>query len=173
MIVLLTGTPGTGKSTLGGLLEQKTGLKLYPLSELIGEDSILEWDERRDTLVVSIEEIYSSVSRVEDGILEGHLSHLLPFEDPLVIVLRAEPRELKRRLRDKGFSEEKIEENVEAEALDVCLIESMERHRKVYEIDTTNLSPRETLQAALDIIYGRVEGYLPGRVDFSYYFMER
>jgi len=53
--------------------------------------------------------------------VEGHLSYYFEEAD-LVIVLRAHPTILRKRLQDKGFNDAKIQENIEAEALDVCAL---------------------------------------------------
>ena len=73
-----------------------------------------------------------------DGIdlVVGHLAHLLPVHD--VIVLRCHPLELERRLRaaDRGTPAER-HENFVAEATDVVLREALGPRRRVWEIDTT------------------------------------
>ena len=71
-------------------------------------------------------------------ILEGHFSH--HFAD-WSIVLRLLPSELEARLEARGYSAEKIRENLEAEALDVILVEAVEICSRVDEIDTTGRAP--------------------------------
>ena len=99
-----------------------------------------------------------------DVILEGHVSHLLPVDT--IIVLRASPKTLKERLAARGWSEVKIRENIEAEALDVILCEAVDTNKKVYEIDTTNMTPMQVKEAVLEII-GGTDKYQVGGVDFS------
>ncbi len=172
MIVLITGTPGTGKSTLARALAEKLNLELYSISELVDEDVIAGYDEDRESVEVDVDRLFNKISHIKTGIIEGHLSHLLPFKNAIVIVLRTHPEVLRERLKSKGFSERKIRENLEAEALDVCLIESLEKHSRVYEIDTSYLTQEEVLKCALEILEGKGEKYLPGKIDFSGYFME-
>jgi adenylate kinase len=83
-----------------------------------------------------------------------------------VIVLRAAPRVLKERLASRVWSEEKLRENIEAEALDVILVESLEANKKVYEIDTTNMTTMQVKEAVVEIIKG-TDKYAPGSIDFS------
>ena len=59
-----------------------------------------------------------------DGFVEGHIAHLLPCDR--IVVLRCRPDELKKRLAQRKYREKKIRENADAEALDVCLIETVE-----------------------------------------------
>jgi adenylate kinase len=103
--------------------------------------------------------------------LDGHLSHLLPSD--IVIVLRCEPNKLRERLRKKRYSKEKIEENVEAEILDVILIEAVELHKKVFEIDTTNLNADEICNDIVSIIRGHTKRYNVGRIDWSKEILKR
>jgi len=69
----------------------------------------------------------------------GHLAHLLPIRD--TIVLRCHPRELARRLARarRGTPREK-NENLVAEATDVILLEAIGRGRRIWEVDTTGRS---------------------------------
>ena len=63
--------------------------------------------------------------------------------------------------------EEKVKENLEAEALDVCLVEAVERFQDVYEVDTTELTPGESATIVEGILKGDNKKYLPGRIDYS------
>ena len=75
-----------------------------------------------------------------DGFVEGHISHLLPADR--VIVIRCRPDILQGRLRMRNYSEEKIQENLEAEILDVILVETLELHdpESVFEINCSEMS---------------------------------
>ena len=110
-------------------------------------------------------------------LIEGHLAHYLKPE--VVIVLRANPFLLKERLKRRGFSGEKIKENVEAETLDVILVEAVEMCEIVYEVDTSGKSIEEVANCVKQIIDIDLESndkkvdmdknkYKPGSVDWSY-----
>jgi adenylate kinase len=43
-------------------------------------------------------------------------------------VLRCDPRILEKRLRNRGWNEKKIQENVLAEVLDICLSEAIDEY---------------------------------------------
>jgi len=60
-----------------------------------------------------------------------------------------------------------VKENLEAEALDVCLVEAVERYDEVYELDTTGRSPEETAAAVEEIIKGKGGKYRPGKIDWA------
>ncbi|MDI6640132.1 MAG: adenylate kinase family protein [Methanocellales archaeon] len=166
MKIGITGTPGTGKSSVCKILK-----KYYPvieLEQLIKEKKLYtRKDRQRDTFVADIDALVSYVSHYvthPTAILGGHLAHYLPLD--LVIVLRASPSELRRRLSKEGFDEAKIKENVEAEALDVILVEALERNDNVHEIDTSERDVAEVANCIMEIINGSDE-YKPGSIDWS------
>ena len=76
-------------------------------------------------------------------IVDSHLSHHIA---DIVIVLRTDPAVLKGRLEKRNYSEEKIKENLEAEALDIILAESVEWCDRVFEINTTDESAEKNLE---------------------------
>ncbi len=143
LVVAVTGTPGTGKSSFSSRLARELGARLVRLNELIEREKAYTLD-RDGTKVAELGKMVRAFRRIlreSEGplVVEGHLSHLLPTRYlSHVVVLRTRPRVLERRLRKRGYPPEKIRDNVEAEALDLILWEAVERHgEKVYEIDTT------------------------------------
>ena len=151
MRVVVTGTPGTGKTTAVDALE--TEERIVHLNDVIRDHDL--WTERdadRDTLVTDLDGVREWLGDWE-GIVESHLAHHL--EADKVVVLRCRPDVLEERLRERGEPEAKARENAESEALDVVLSEAVDFHgeEKVYEIDTTERTPAEVateMQAVLD-----------------------
>ena len=166
MHVALTGTPGTGKSSVGSALERR-GYVVIDLDEVARREGlILGQDPVRRTDEVDVEALREAV-RVPTKVafLKGHYSHLMDVN--LAIVLRCRPSVLRRRLEARGWPEAKVRENVEAEAIDVILQEAMDRLPFVFEIDTTDLSVTESVEQVLAILRGKGEGHGPGSVDWS------
>jgi len=105
-------------------------------------------------------------------ILDSHLSHYIA---DIVIVLRASPDKLRERLSRRNYSPAKVSENVEAEALDVILVESVEWCEKVFEIDTTEATVEDIAKDVDEIIRALLCGderevllkYKPGSFDWS------
>jgi adenylate kinase len=168
MMCGITGTPGTGKSSAADELALR-GYPVVHLTETI-TDYVVGEDSERDTRIID-EELWAGEFTPVEGIVEGHLAHLLPCDK--VVVLRCRPAILLARLRSRGYHEEKCRENAEAEALDVCLIETLERHapENVLELDTTEIPPG----GIADLIENFLKGRIPpshGRIDWSDYLME-
>jgi adenylate kinase len=156
MLIGLTGTPGTGKTSVSNLLERKRNWKVIHLNDLIKEEHLYtEVDEERDAVIADMELVKQYLQEIIGGreneviILESHLAHYIA---DTVIILRVYPPELKMRLKVRSYSEEKIRENVEAEALDVILVEAFEWCKKVFEINTTGKTIEETGQNIEKII---------------------
>lgn len=164
----ITGTPGTGKTAVCKLLEQKYRYKIIDLNELILKKKFyIERDLDRETLIADLKKLRKYFGGTKgDYIAEGHLAHHMDLD--LVIVLRTKPETLKKRLQKKKWSNAKIRENLEAEALDVILIEALQRHekKKVHEVDTTDKTVEEAAQLMDEIIKGKIASP-PGKIDWS------
>jgi adenylate kinase len=165
MMVGITGTPGTGKSSVADELARR-GISVLHISDTV-ENYVLGEADDRDTRVID-EDAWVAGFTPFDGFVEGHLAHLLPCDR--VVVLRCRPDVLGERLKNRGYGSEKVRENTLAEALDVILIETVESFRpeQVYELDTTGKSIRE----CSTIIDQFARGSIPasfGSIDWSSY----
>jgi adenylate kinase len=160
----VTGTPGVGKTSACALVKS---IPVVHVNQLVDELGMFSgYDRKRKTKEVDVTKLAKEIRKMkEDMILEGHFSHLL---DPdVAIVLRCSPKVLERRLRKKGWDERKIRENVEAEAVDVVLIETLENVPDVCEIDTTKKKPAQVARDIERIIAGERQKYRVGNVDWS------
>jgi adenylate kinase len=134
--VALTGTPGTGKSAVAAALAP--GLRSIEVADLARARGAAR--SVRGALEVDLPRLRRALrdpaSLAGIDLVVGHLAHLLPLRD--VVVLRCRPAELERRLRraKRGGPAER-RENAVAEATDVVLFEARGPGRRVWEIDTT------------------------------------
>ncbi len=170
MRVALTGTPGTGKSTVAERIKAESDgdLRVIHLNEAVREHGLwTERDDQRDSLVVDLEAAADWLGEW-DGLLESHLAHY--FDADRVVVLRCRPDQLERRLLDRDEPEPKAAENADSEALDVVLSEAVERHGRdaVYEIDTTDRTPEDVAADVRAVLRGEREPSA-GEVDFTDY----
>ncbi|MGM0510036.1 MAG: adenylate kinase family protein [Thermoplasmatota archaeon] len=167
MVTALTGTPGTGKTTIAKHLRED-GYDVLGINDFIEKNGLKrEEDEFRDTFNVDIEELKEFYQKKAPSheIVEGHLSHHLDVDK--IIVLRCAPKELRERMKSKDWRDRKKKENIEAEVLDIILVEAMDLLDEVFEIDTTNKKPEEIKKAVIDILKGRTKRYRPGKIDWS------
>jgi adenylate kinase len=171
VVILLTGTPGTGKTITAKIFSEMSGFKVISINEEVGDDYLYV---EEDSKVVDLKAFSKKIGGMIRGdcIIEGHLAQHLGIEG-VIIVLRTRPEELKQRLRKKGFPGEKLEENLEAEALDICLLESLDTSKAVFEIDTTTLEPEAVANSILKIINCEGENYLPGKVSWLEEYLDR
>lgn len=153
-----------GKTSVASLIRSIGVVSVNTLAESSG--AIIGYDAERETDEVDIDRLAEAASRIEgDVLLEGHLSHLLKAD--LSIVLRCSPSVLRDRLVIKGWGVRKVTENIEAEAVDVILIDALNATPKVCEVDTTHMSVEEVASAVEEICAGESEKYPVGHVDWS------
>ena len=157
----MTGTPGTGKTTVAALLHYRT----IDINSLVRGGMNLGLDPERGCLDADMDALsghLKSLDSEEPIILEGHFSHHFAH---WAIVLRLSPSALRPRLEARGYSQAKIRENLEAEALDVILVEAVQMCPRVDEIDTTGKSAAEVAGMIRKIVEGRLD-LPPGQVDW-------
>lgn len=175
MIIAITGTPGTGKTSVSGLLINR-GFEVVDLNKVAcGKNFLIGKDEERDSLIVDMDKfdkyVKKNYKKKDLVFIEGHLSHLLKSADK-VIVLRRHPNELRKNLVNKGWKEKKIKENVEAEILDIILCETVAIHpsKNIFEIDATGKSVDDVVSCIIEIIakkYKNMKKYNIGKIDWS------
>ncbi len=167
MMIGLTGVPGTGKTTVADILEER-GVYVVRINDTI-TPYILGRDPDRDTIIID-EELWAAEFQPVDGVVEGHLAHLLPCDR--VVILRCDPDVLVDRLIGRGYSPEKAEENALAEALDSTLIETLENHdpEVIYEFETTDTTSETVADFVLDVRAGDASPS-HGTCDWSLYLM--
>jgi adenylate kinase len=175
MLIALTGTPGTGKTSISNSL-YKNGFNVVHLTEIIKDSNFqIGFDKKRNSNIIDtlklnkyINEKYKNENVV---FIEGHLSHLLSCIEK-IIILRCHPTELRKRLSKKGWNNKKINENVEAEILDIILCETLEIQSKnnIFEIDTTNRDIENVALIIIEIIRKNIKilkKHNIGKIDWS------
>jgi len=174
-VIVITGTPGVGKSTVAKALASKLGGQYINVGDLAKKENlIVEADEKRDTFVADIRRLrtrFRAILKKAEGdvILDGHYAYdVIPKTiEPSVFVLRRDPVRLEPILKERGYDENKVYENLAAEALDVCLMGALERfaHGRVAEMDVTYMSVDAVAEEVLSILRGETEMKV-GKVDW-------
>ena len=167
-VILVTGTPSVGKTSVAHLLTSKLDALYLNLTDLaIRENLISGKDEERGSIIVDeirmrckIQEIIKNCDK-KDIVIDGHYAvSVVPKKVVThVFVLRRDPVELRKLMEQCGFSGRKLWENLASEILDVCLVDALNIHgeRKVCELDVTGKSVEEVISEILDVLGGHKE----------------
>lgn len=164
LVILISGTPGTGKTTVADILKDKFSALSINLTDVaIANDFILESDAQRQTKVANLEKLIPYMenlisSHSNNIVIEGHYADVIP--DSLIsvfIILRTEPHILKQRLIKKQFPPQKVQENLQSEILGACTSAALDNHdrNKIYEVDTSTASLEEIIEKTLILIEER------------------
>ncbi|HKL97497.1 MAG TPA: adenylate kinase family protein [Methanocorpusculum sp.] len=161
----ITGTPGCGKTSIAELL-RSNGYQVLDLKTTVAP-FVLEHDDASDSDVVDVD-AWADAFPYTDGFVEGTFAHYLPCDK--IIILRCRPDVLRERLAPRGYSEEKVRENLEAEALDVILIETVDvfASEQIYEIDTTSTDRESVVRSIISFVEGETPASF-GSLDWSKY----
>jgi len=158
--VLLTGTPGTGKTTTCALIAEKTGLKHFNVGEFVKQNACTEsYDAEFDTHILDEDKLLDLMEPLmtEGGyVVDYHSCDLFPerwFD--LVLVLRSDTSALFDRLKERGYNDKKLNENMECEIMMVVYESARESYPEeiVHEVQSSSVED-------MDLNVGRVDAWL-------------
>ncbi len=165
-VILITGTPCTGKTTLAQKLTTELKAQYINLTNLAEtENLIIGKDPERDTTIIDEAKMFRKLKQIIDQtdnqniIIDGHYAAAVTPKDQVttILVLRRNPKELREIMQERNYSKQKQDENIAAEILDVCLVEALREFskEKTCEINVTGKSSDETLKEAIDVLEGK------------------
>lgn len=134
--IIITGTPGCGKTShaesLVGQLNE-SNYHHYCISDLAKQRKWVEgYDEKLDTSIVDEDKLLDSMeSDLEKGgaIVDWHVCEIFPERlIDLVVVLRTDNSLLHDRLTKRGYKDNKIQENLDCEIMEIILQEAKESY---------------------------------------------
>ncbi|KAJ9595871.1 hypothetical protein L9F63_012930, partial [Diploptera punctata] len=141
--ILITGTPGVGKSTLCEQLAETTGLEWLEIGKIAKEnDCFEEYDPIYECPVLNEDKLLDELEdRMSEGgkIVDYHGCDFFPerwFD--IVFVLRTNNTHLYDRLTNRGYTGKKLEDNIQCEIFQMLLEEAMESytHEIVHELQS-------------------------------------
>lgn len=142
MIIIVTGCPGTGKTTIAKKIAGQKKLKYVDVNQLIKNNKLYSYYNRKEkAYVIDVKKLNNflikMIKKEKNLILDSHLSHYIPskYVDEC-IVTKCDLKELKKRLEKRKYSKEKIRTNLNCEIFDVCHIEALENKHNVKVIKT-------------------------------------
>lgn len=164
-----------GKTSVAKLLAKKLKLKMISLHDIAVRSRYKKYIEEFKSYEVEPKYIRESLEEEikdahENVIVEGHIVDAIPFDMvSRVIVLRAHPKVLENRLKERNYSEKKIKENILCEILDYILIQCTKFFDKniICEIDTSNHTVEEIVDIINNILNrGDCGKYSIGKIDW-------
>ena len=165
-VILITGTPKTGKTTVSKLLAARLKAQYVNLTELaLTERLTLRRDAKRHTTIIDPVKMRKRLTQIikavrnKTVIIDGHYAAAVTPK-PLVtntFVLRKDPTQLKQIMRQADYDDGKIDENIAAEILDTLLIEALnnQNRKTICEIDTTHKTPQQVATEILNTLDGK------------------
>ena len=147
-VILVSGTPGTGKTTYAKKIAKQKSYKYIDVNNVISSKNLSSgYDKKRDTKVIDTGKLNKLLIKIINEekkkktkglVIDSHLSHYLPkkYAD-LCVITKCDLKTLKKRLEKRGYSKEKVRENLDAEIFDVCRVEAEERGHKVELVFTS------------------------------------
>ncbi|XP_028134809.1 adenylate kinase isoenzyme 6 [Diabrotica virgifera virgifera] len=133
--ILVTGTPGVGKSTLCSQLAEVTGLQWLEISKIAKDYNCLEeFDEVYQCPVLDEDKLLDGLEEAMckgGNIVDYHSCEFFPerwFD--VVFVLRAENTVLYDRLITRGYTGKKLEDNVQCEIFQTILEEAKASYKE-------------------------------------------
>ncbi|KAK7503538.1 hypothetical protein BaRGS_00005077 [Batillaria attramentaria] len=165
--ILITGTPGTGKSTLASELSQRTGLKYVSVSQLATEMELFDgYDEQLQCPILDDDRV---VDEMEEDMSQGgnvvdyHGCDFFPerwFD--IVFVLRTDNSILYDRLQQRGYSGKKLESNIQCEIFQTILDEARDSYKPEIVHELPSNTP-EQLEENLERILAWVAQWQVGQ----------
>jgi adenylate kinase len=158
MRILITGTPGVGKTTVAKYIAKQlnhdwVNEKAFALKHTIGE-----WDAEQNELIIPLPALKLALNTHlksnPNTIVEGHLLCETKLGVDWVIVLSVHPELLESRLEQRGYQPEKIMDNVFCEGIEYCLKHAARNYPKNKIIEVKS---QKTTQETAELILTRLQ----------------
>ena len=176
IIILITGTPGVGKTTVSKQLAKELEALYINLTELAQTNNLVSGeDKERKTVIINEKKMRQKISQILSTadksaiIIDGHYAAAVVPKRYVTkaFVLRRNPVELYALMQKSGFSGAKLWETLASEILDGSLIEAVREQgeHKVCELDITGKTSTIVLSEIRTILSEHRECPL-GQVDW-------
>ena len=165
-VVLITGTPCVGKTTVARQLATKLDALYVNLTELAKQHNLTSGEDKtRNTTIIDENKMRHKLTELIDAaekpniVIDGHYAAAVTPKDKVtrVFVLRRNPIELHEFMVKCGFKDRKLWENLASEILDSCLVEALheQERKKVCELDITEKTTEAVVGDLLAILDNR------------------
>jgi len=124
MKLLVTGSPGVGKTSVSQELGKALNCRVLNEKEFALEQGLGEWDIEENELIVDLKKLETGLkkllSKEKNIIIEGHLLCEIRLPVDYAVLIRLDPELLQERISRRNYDAEKIEDNVFCEGIDYC-----------------------------------------------------
>lgn len=147
--ILISGTPGCGKSTTCELLQRRlTKYEYYNISDFAENHKCYEgYDKDRKSHIVDEDKLLDELEPLLHSgcsIIDWHVNDVFPERlIDLVVVLRCDNSVLYDRLHARGYHDAKIQENLDAEIMGVVLQDALESYEQEIVVELQSNTTEE------------------------------
>ena len=124
MRIIVTGSPGTGKTSVSKELGKRLKCLVFNEKQFALEKGIGKWNEEQDELIIPLEEFAGEIEKLfakeKSVVVEGHLLCEIRLKPDYIVLIRTHPEILESRLEERGYTAEKVQDNVFCEGIDYC-----------------------------------------------------
>ncbi len=149
-ILVITGTPATGKTTIARKVAKLAGSTVViRANDLVRSKRLFSSLSKDGTMIVEMSrlkrEILKAIRSSSDSIVvvEGHLLCDIGIDGATAVVIREHLRVLERRMKRRGYAAAKIKKNLVSEALDYCGVNARRHYTSVFEFMGGEAAPRK------------------------------
>jgi adenylate kinase len=139
-IIIVTGSVGSGKTTLAKFIAKKLDYNYIDVTSFIKENNLSEeYDKEKDCMIVNEKKLAQELEKLKgDLVIDSHMSHYMdPDKVDKCFVTRCSIGVLKKRLEKRGYNKKKIKDNIQVEIFNVCFEEALEKGHKPILIETS------------------------------------
>lgn len=149
MRILISGVPGVGKTLISKKVAETLNLTYINIGDFAKEN--FEFPVEEDEIIIDEEAVENKLLGLDNVIIDSHI----PFKADKAIILRCNPKILLERLKLRGYSKEKIQDNLMSEILDYEIYAAKEifSDEDIYEVLSEDVN--ETMIEVMNVINGQ------------------
>ena len=106
MKLLITGVPGSGKTIISKKLAELLNLTYINVGEFAKDN--FDFPTEEDEIIIDEKKVEKRLKELNNIVIDSHI----PFKADKAVILRCNPSILLERLRERGYPEGKIKDNL-------------------------------------------------------------